>query len=315
MSENIKANNPKSFLLRTVQNVTRNSTFCRVQLLKLSRLFPLKTVISWRYRLVTGHFPDLENPRKFTEKVQWYKLNYHDPRMTQCADKYCVRQYVEKKGLANILNDLYFVCDNVEDINFSELPNEFVLKTTNASSTNIFCRDKSKLNIDNVKKQVKLFMDKGTIDIAGEWAYTNIKNRIIVERFRSDPTTVDGSLNDCKFFCFNGKMEFFVIDSGRFSLHCRNFYNRNGVLLDVCSDRPVNNDGSVRVPDNLDEMVAIAERLASVFPFVRVDLYNIAGEVMFGEMTFYPWSGNVRFSPESFDYEIGNKFMLPAPVK
>lgn len=311
MTKKANANQPKNRLVIIVSKMVRNHLFWRVCLLRLSSLFPKRFVISWRYRLVTGRFPDVRNPKRFTEKLQWYKMNYHDPLMVQCADKYSVREFVTQRGLGHILNELYHVYDKVDDVNFDELPERFVMKTTNSCRTNIFCPDKSKLNVPETKKLLKLFVAKGKIDIAGEWAYCGIKNRIIVERFRTDPTTADGGLSDYKFFCFNGRSEFFIIDLNRFSGHQRNFYDRNGNYLEVYSDCPCSREAASKIPENMDEMVEIAERLAAGFPFVRVDLYNIAGEIMFGEMTFYPWSGNVRFTPDSFDFEMGEKFVLP----
>ncbi len=311
MTEKVSANQPKNFLMKIISKMVRNSLFWQVCLLRLSSFFPKRFVLFWRYRLITGRFPNVRNPKRLTEKIQWYKLNYHDPLMVQCADKYSVREFVTQRGLGHILNELYHVYDKVDDVNFDELPEKFVMKTTNSSATNIFCPDRSKLNVPEVKRQLNLYVAKGKIDIAGEWAYRGIKNRIIVERFRTDPTNADGSLNDYKFFCFNGRTEFFVVDLNRYSGHQRNFYDRNGNFLEVYSDRSCSREAASKNPENLDEMVEIAERLASGFPFVRVDLYNIAGEIMFGEMTFYPWSGNVRFTPDSFDFEMGEKFVLP----
>ncbi len=278
---------------------------------RLTSLLPRKFVLSWRYRLITGRFPNLKNPQRLTEKIQWYKINYHDPLMTKCVDKYLVRDYVREKGLDHILNELYLVCDTVDELDFDRLPNEFVLKTTNSSGTNIFCRDKTKLDVKRVKRQIGLFVKQGYFDINGEWAYRGVKNRIIVERFCTDPSTKDGGLNDYKFFCFDGKVVFFVIDTGRFSTHYRNFYNPQGDFLDVYSECPSRRDAIAGMPENLTDMINTAECLADGFPFVRVDLYNIRGEIMFGEMTFYPWGGEVRFTPDSFDFEMGEKFILP----
>ena len=310
-----KTNKPRNVFLRFLSEAIRGSTFWQVFFLRCSSLFPRKSVLRWRYRLMTGRFPDLKNPKRFTEKIQWYKLNYHDPVMTQCADKYAVREYVKNKGYGHILNELYSVYDRIKDINFDGLPQQFVMKTTNSSSTNIFCRDKDKLDVRKTRRLLKHYIAKGKIDIAGEWAYRGIKNRIIVERLRTDPTIEDGSLNDYKFFCFGGKVEFFVVDSSRYTGHHRTFFDRNGNYLDIYSDRPSCKEGAFDLPNNLDEMVQTAEILASDFPFVRVDLYNIAGEIMFGEMTFYPWSGNVCFSPDNFDFQMGEHFILPPSRK
>ena len=311
MFEEHKANRPKSIFWKIPARIVRNRRTLRNMVFRLTSLLPRKAVMSWRYRLVTGRFPNLKNPQRLTEKIQWYKINYHDPLMTKCVDKYLVRDYVREKGLAHILNELYFVCDTVSELDFDKLPNEFVLKTTNSSGTNIFCRDKTKLDVKRVKKQIGLFIKQGHFDINGEWAYRGVKNRIIVERLRTDPSTKDGGLNDYKFFCFDGKVVFFAVDTGRFSVHYRNYYNSKGEFLNVYSEYSSCRENTADPPQNLSNMISIAERLADGFPFVRVDLYNIRGEIMFGEMTFYPWGGEVRFTPDSFDFEMGEKFVLP----
>ena len=114
----------------------------RFKILKLLDFVPDKVMLKMQYRIKTGRKLNLKNPNRYTEKIQWYKLNYRNPLMKQCVDKYAVREYVTKKGLEYILNDLYAVYDNIDDINIDKFPEKFVIKTTNSCGTNIFCKNK-----------------------------------------------------------------------------------------------------------------------------------------------------------------------------
>lgn len=134
--------------------------------------------------------------------------------------------------------------------------------------------------------------------------------KIIVEELLEDPSTPDGSINDYKFLCFNGKPEYIVLDVDRFTQHKRNIYDTSWNDLHVASDCPCA-EGEYAPPENLDEMLRIAKILCEEFPAVRVDLYSVQGKVYFGELTFFPWSGYVIYDPDSFDYEMGDKFVLP----
>ena len=100
-----------------------------------------------------------------------------------------------------------------------------------------------------------------------------------------------------------------MLDVDRYINHRRNIYDNNWNYLNIETDcEKLGN--KINKPFNLDEMKEIAEILSKDFPFVRVDLYSINGKINFGELTFYPWSGYVQFTPEKFDFEIGKKIIL-----
>lgn len=280
----------------------------RLKILNALKWIPDKEMIKLQYRIHMSRKLSLKDPQRYTEKLQWYKLYYRDALMTQCADKYAVRKYIKSKGYGSILNELYGVYDRVDKIDFDKLPNKFVLKTTNGSSTNIFCKDKKMLNVENVKEQLNKWMKNKGKSFGREWAYDNISPKIICERYLED--SEGEGINDYKFICFNGRVEIIVIDKGRFSHHVRNFYDRNWNYLDVYSDHSNFGDNMER-PEFIDEMIDIAEILAKDFPTVRVDLYYVNNKTYFGELTFYPWGGYVNFYPDKFDYIMGEKFILP----
>jgi len=253
---------------------------------------------------------DLKNPKRYTEKLQWLKLNYRNPVMVQCVDKYIVRDYIRAQGLSHILTELYGVFDSVDEIDFSRLPQQFIVKTTNGSGTNIICRDRSEFDEGDAKVKLREYLDRPQINAGREWAYNGVQKRIVVEELLVDKNNPQGGINDYKFICFDGTVACVVVDVDRYTDHKRNFYNEDWQRIDVESDHP-NLDYDIDPPVCYTEMLEIAKKLSKGFPAVRVDLYCVNGKVYFGEMTFYPWSGYVQFAPDSFDYILGSGFVLP----
>lgn len=282
----------------------------RFAILRMLKFVPDKAMIKLQYRIKLKRKLNLKDPKRYTEKIQWYKLYYRNPVMMECVDKYGVRKYIEKKGLGNILNQLYQVVDRPEEINFDQLPDKFVIKTTNGSGTNILVKEKKTLNIAETKKKLNDFLNMAEASAGREWAYGGSSKKIIVEELLEDNSNKDKGISDYKFLCFNGKPVYVVYDKDRFSDHKRNFYDVNWNYVKVDSDCPRFED-SVKKPENYEKMVEIASVLSRDFPAVRVDLYNIEGKIYFGELTFYPWSGYVQYTPDSFDFELGKYFVLP----
>ena len=148
----------------------------RFFILRLMKFMPDSLMLRLQYRIKLGRKLNLKAPERFTEKIQWYKLNYRNPLMGRCVDKYAVREYVKSKGLENTLTVLYGVYDNAEDIDFTLLPQKFVIKSTDGGGgENIFiCKDKSKLDIPQVVKAISGWKNKKNINAGREWAYTCI---------------------------------------------------------------------------------------------------------------------------------------------
>lgn len=281
----------------------------RIKLLHLLGFIPDPWMLKLQYRIKLGRKLNLRDPQRYTEKLQWYKLNHRDPLMTKCSDKYNVRDYIVSKGLKNILTNLYAVYSDVDEINLDLLPNKFVLKTTNGSGTNIFCKDKSNFSLEKAKKSLNEWLKRDNYSSGREWSYKNINPKIIAEEFLEDENNRFGGINDYKFLCFNGKAKYIVFDVDRYIDHKRNIYDTKWNFIDVITDKP-NLGDCVPRPDGLDEMLNIANTLAEDFPFVRVDLYWVNNKVYFGELTFYPWAGYVQFKPDEFDYKLGEEFPL-----
>lgn len=279
----------------------------RFAILKSLRWIPDRIMLSIQYRIKLGRKCNFNNPQRWTEKLQLYKISYRNPILHKCVDKYDVREYIKNKGLENILVKLYGVWDCASDIDFNKLPASFVLKTTNGGGGEdvILVRDKSKINRDQIAHFLseKLYKE---VNAGREWAYTGIeKPRIIAEELLVNKTTPNAGIDDFKILCFNGCPKIIIVDHNRYINHKRNFYSVNWERIDVTSDHN-QFDEDFPAPKNLDQMLTIAKTLSSDFPFVRVDLYNLDGIIYFGELTFYPWAGYVQFKPDEFDFTLGN---------
>lgn len=292
------------------------ATRCKV--LSLLKFIPDKTMLKIQYRLKLNRKLDLKNPKRFTEKIQWYKLHYRNPILKTCANKFAVREYVKSKGLENTLTELYAHYDNVESIVWDELPEEFIIKTqTGGGGLGIMiCHDKS----DETRRKIyDKFSFSGTVTGSKgggrEWAYWEIPKGIVIEQLLVNKQCPEAGINDYKFFCYRGHAKYIVVDVDRYVGHKRNFYDREWNDMHITSDCAAI-DREIPKPDNLDEMLRVAEKLSEDFPYVRVDLYNVDGKVYFGELTFYPWSGYVQYYPDEADFLFGEDFdLIPFGVR
>lgn len=284
----------------------------RSKILKFFSFVPDEPMLRLQYWIKTGRVLNLHNPKRFTEKLQWYKLYYRNPLMKQCVNKFAVREYVKRKGLESILVKLYAHYNSVNDLNWVELPEKFVIKTQHGGGglNVILCNGKtekmkneiiSRLSYDNVVTPSK----RG----GREWAYWGIPTGIVVEELLVNRENPKAGINDYKIFCYNGHAKYIIVDVDRYIGHKRNFYDTDWNNLHIESDCPPS-DREIEKPDNLKEMLKIAEKLSGDFPYVRVDLYSVEGKVYFGELTFYPWSGYVQFVPDEWDFKFGKEFML-----
>lgn len=284
----------------------------RFAILRALSFIPDKWMLSLQYYMKLGRRIDFRNPKRFTEKIQVYKIGYRNEVLHRCVDKYDVRQYVESLGLADILNESYGIYEDCRSIDLDNLPDSFVVKTTDGGGGEniMICKDKSVLEKEAFYAELLKWKNKKDINAGREWAYTGIrKSRYIVEKLLVNTENPEVGIADYKFFCFNGQPEVIVYDTDRYVGHKRNFYDTDWNNLNVSSDCP-QCDRNVPRPEGLDDMLKVAAELSKGFPFVRVDLYYVEGRVIFGELTFYPWSGYVQFEPDSFDFELGDMFDL-----
>ena len=262
------------------------------------------------YHAKVGRYADLEQPTLFSEKLQWLKLYYRDPLMAQCADKYEVRRFIEGKGYADTLNELIATYDRVEDFDLDRLPERFVLKATHGSAWNIICKDKEKIDWLTYRLIMKSWLKHNIFWNGREWVYQELKPRIVCEKYLEDAS---GQLLDYKIFCFNGEPAFVQVNLGRNEQrHVQNFYDLNWQILPFGKDIAPSPDVEIPRPASLERMLVIAKDLATTFPFVRVDFYDVQGRVIFGELTFFPASGMPDFVPQSYDAIVGKMLTLPS---
>lgn len=275
---------------------------------------PDRMMVPVQYYVSLGRKPHLKHPRRFSEWINWYKLNGRNPDMLRCADKYTVREYLQEKGCGEWLVKQYAHYDTPDQIDFDSLPSKFVIKTSDGGNGDnvMLVRDKSSIDPEEVRKKIESWQHRKLDRFSREWAYSASKSHIIIEELLEDPEHPGETINDYKFLCFGGKCKMLRVDHGKSSVAYRGYWDREGNFLPghTFHDRKTYAlyDTPLPLPSNLKEMVKVAEKISKGFTFVRVDLYNIGGKIYFGETTFYPVSGYMQFVPDSFDFTLGKFF-------
>lgn len=283
----------------------------RFLLRKFAILFPDELFLRWKWRLMMGYKLPLDNPITYNEKLQWLKLYNRKPEYTQMVDKFEVKHYV-----ANIIGEEHIIptigiWDKVEDINFNELPNQFVLKCTHDSGGIVICRDKRFLDIGAAQRNLRKGLKKNYYYQNREWPYKNVKPRIIAEHYMEDSKTHD--LRDYKFFCFDGKVKALFIATERQNEGNEtkfDFFDVDFRHLDIKNGHP-NAEVPPAKPESFEMMKKMAEKLSENIPHIRVDFYEVNGKPYFGELTFSHWSGMVPFEPARWDKIFGDWITLP----
>lgn len=302
MKEYVKNRFPKMYDYLLHLNRLRNIR--KINKLKKLSKEKYKNILSKMYKKRIGHNLDWNNLCTYTEKMQWEKLYNDNPLKTQLSDKYKVREWVKEKIGEEYLIPLLGVWENFEDIDFSTLPDKFVLKTNHGSGTNYIVKDKSKINLKQLKR---LFNDWMKIDYAFntgfEMHYSNIKPLIIAEKYIESEYN---ELQDYKFLCFNNKPYYCWVDMNRYTSHTRNVYDLDWNLQEWNQFTYGTYKEPIEKPKNFDKMIEIAECLCKGFSHVRVDLYNVKGRIYFGEMTFTNGSGLDPIVPEEYDTKLGD---------
>lgn len=253
---------------------------------------------TWVIYLIKFKKPiNLKHPKTLDEKIQWLKFNtyYNNPLVTQCADKYAVRDYIKQCGCPEILNELYGVYDKVEDIEWDKLPNQFVLKWNFGCGQNLIVFDKSKLDIEEAKRKLnKWYGIRDTFYLTySEMQYKGIPPKLVCEKLIESEQ--GGLPVDYKFYCFNGVPEVVLVCVGRDTKgkHAKYyFFDRNWQLRRYnIAGKEAPEDFTLPKPQNLDKLFDYAEKLCKPFPFVRADFYLEYGKCYFGELTFTPLAG------------------------
>lgn len=269
------------------------------------------TYLKIYYRYIFNSKLNLDNPQTFNEKLQWLKLYDRKNIYTTMVDKYEVKKYV-----TNIIGEEYIIptigiYDKFDDIDFNKLPKQFVMKCTHDSGGLVIVKDKIKLDIEKAKIKLEKSLNKNYYYNGREWPYKNVKPRIIIEKYMEDSSTTQ--LNDYKIMCFNGEP--------KCSFVCTDRDNKELGLAVTFFDLEWNkmpferhyrsSNKKIERPVNYNKMLELSKKLSKDIPFVRVDWYEINGKLYFGELTFYPGSGFEEFTPEEWDYKLGEMIKLP----
>lgn len=279
---------------------------CIRQIEKLLRFIPDKKFLEIKYRYKIGKVLDWSNLKTYNEKLQWLKLHERNEKYTSLVDKYEVKEIV-----ANVIGKKYIiptlgVWNSFEEIDFTTLPQQFVLKCTHDSGGIVICKDKDNFNMLSAKKIINRSLKHNYYWSGREWPYKNIKPRIIAEPYFQDSKYKE--LRDYKFFVFNGVPQILFIATNRNkegSETCFDFFDMDFQHLNIKNGHP-NANIIPEKPKTFEEMKLIVGKLAEKIKHVRVDLYEVDGRIFFGELTFFHHSGFAKFEPEKWDYILGD---------
>lgn len=291
----------------------------KIYTLILTRLIPTKIYLKYAFKRKTNRQLNLDKPKSLNEKIQWLKLNDRKEIYTTYADKYRVRGYIETALGKEYLVPLFDVFHSTNDISLDNVPADtaFIIKSNHDSTGGLIYRDHDKFDVKAVKEAFENKFKRNHYHLTKEYQYKNIKKCTLIEKLLLDK---DGKIpNDYKFHCFNGKVEFIYLSIDRETANYRKIYDCNFNAIDV-SWCPLGDESKFEGPDitaptNLDEMIHLAEKLSAEFMYVRIDLYNVDGQIYFGEITQHQGGGFEVITPYEYDKKWGELLKLECDEK
>jgi hypothetical protein len=254
------------------------------------------SIDTWRH---LGYWPDLKNPSKFNEKIQYFKLHFRDPQLPGLVDKILVKDHVRNKLGDGWVNPTLWSGKRLPPLAERNWKIPYVIKPNNASGRIFLAREPIR-DWGAIEAKCNQWLKTSEDPLLREWAYYQIDPRILVEPYLGPPTETP---IDYKFYVYSGRAEYIQVDTDRFASHKRCFFNRDWIPQPFRLLYPME-QREIPKPRHFPEMLRAAEVLGADFAFVRVDLYDVDRPI-FGEMTFYPESGYGRFDPPSMDLEFG----------
>jgi hypothetical protein len=279
----------------------------------IKRCLPDSIFLKIIFKKMMGYSLNLRNPCTFNEKLQWLKLYNRNPLYTTLVDKYAVKKWVADKIGCQYVIPTLGVWSHFDDIDFDSLPNQFVLKCTHDSGGLVICKDKNCLNKDKVKKEIEDCLKKNFYYQCREWPYKNVPPLIIAEKYMEDEK--DGELRDYKFYTFNGEPKFLLLATNRQSKDkplCFDYFDMEFNHLPLTNHWHPNNEYELpHKPFGFEQMKDLARALAKNIPHVRVDFYEVNGQIYFGEMTFFDMGGFLKIHPNFWEREWGDMIALP----
>ena len=273
-----------------------------------TRILPDKAYVWLDFIRNLHRIPDLRNPSTFNEKLQWLKLYNHDPSYPKMADKLAMRDFVEKKAGAGHSVPVLGVWDCFDEIDFSSLPDTFVLKCNNDSGHYVICRDKRTMDMKAARKTITEGLKTNYYYQNREWVYKDIVPKVFAEQYLQQDS--DDCLWDYKFFCFNGEPKIMYMEKEASESKTEAFFDMEQNYLDLEMDDP-RPDVPPALPTCFDQMKAIAAKLSAGIPFLRVDFFYVNETVYVGELTFFHCGGLAPVKPESWNRQLGSWIDIP----
>ena len=250
-----------------------------------------------------GRLPNLQHPRTFSEKIAYRKLHDRDPKIPQLVDKIAAKQQMAARFGAEFILPLLAVFESEAEVNFAKLPYPCVIKPNHLSGFNVFLKERP-ADEKKVRRKLGRLLHQRYERASEEWAYSQIAPRLLVEPF------IEGGphgLIDYKFHTFAGRVFSIQVDVDRYTHHARCFFDADWKRMPFELMYPAASYDIAR-PELLGEMIRYAEKIGEGFSYVRVDLYEVAGKVKFGEATFYPGAGLEVFKPHAYDALFGEQW-------
>ena len=264
-----------------------------------------------------GYRLDLKNPKTFSEKLQWLKINDHNGEYTKMVDKYLVKEYVSNVIGEEFVIPNYGMWDRPSEIEWDLLPDQFVLKTTHGggSSGVVICKDKNYFDKERAIDILGRSLRQDIYKTLREWPYKGVQKRIFAEKYL-EIKTGDSAIPDYKWYCFSGEPKYCQVIQNRFTEETIDFFDTSWNHLNFSGLSPSSGPlakSAVAIPEcpeQINTQIKIARRLSEGMPFARIDLYEIHGQVFFGEITFYPMSGFGIFTPKQYNEMLGQELKL-----
>ena len=276
--------------------------------LKISHLVPDKKYLNMWYKVIFGKKINFKKPKTFNEKLQCLKIYDRNPKYIKLVDKYEVKKYIADKIGEEYIIPTLGIWDSIEDVDFASLPEQFVIKCTHDSGSTILCDDKKTFDVESAKNKLSKKLKENLFWWGREWPYKDVKPRIIAEKFMSDGSIDD--IRDYKFMCFDGVVHNCFVCSDRKKNLKVTFYDLDWNVLPFERHYP-KSSVPIDKPLNFNKMIELAKILSKGIPFVRVDFYEVNGKIYFGELTFFPGCGFEEFTPEEWDYKLGDLIKIP----
>lgn len=294
--------------MKYLRKILKEPEMAGIYLMVLTaRLWPAELYLKCYYYLHLHEWPNLKHPQNFTEKLNWLKLHDRRPLYTKLADKCEVKKYVSEKIGSDKIIPLLGVWDHFDEIDFDQLPDQFVLKCTHDSGGFWICKDRSNFNQEEARQFFNKELHKNYYWNKREWVYKDIKPRIIAEPYIDSLGKPESF--EYKLTCMNGVCKVFTICTGiahsDFELRTNDHYDRDFNHLPWYAYYK-NSKKPVQIPPQAKEIIEYAEKLSEGIPQVRVDFYVINDKVYFGEMTFYTWAGIIEFTPPEWNDIMGS---------